>query len=331
MYTTMRPPSGYRVAAPVKHRRPRWPLLAVTIVLTGLILISVFGLKTGHAAATGDPLKAGVSGYCLDDYRSRLAAGNPVVSWPCNGSAAQDWSYQAAVLRHADGWCLTAQTASRQVTLEKCTGSAGQVWLVDRGGLLNPDSGLCLSAPSAGDGRTSLASCDRLDRPAEHWTGLNQPACSGSEGQKVACVAERQWAAWQAKGSDHNALLTAYTDGAPYEEWCADFVSYVYKTAGYPFTQGEANGWDESNANNIQNMGFTYHAASNYTPKPGDVAYFDYNGGHVEIVISGGPKPTFIYGNSATVDPTTGNGQMATNTITKDGSEGRLIYYLSPD
>ena len=124
--------------------------------------------------------------------------------------------------------------------------------------------------------------------------------------------------------------MTGYTDGAPYEEWCADFVSYIYKEAGYPFTGGETNGWDENNANKIQFMGFVKHDPANYTPKPGDVGYFNYNGGHVEIVISGGAHPTFIYGNSATIDPTTGNGQMESNTIVQDGSLGHLVYYLSP-
>jgi len=79
-------------------------------------------------------------------------------------------------------------------------------------------------------------------------------------------------------------------------------------------------------------MGFTQHYANTgYIPKTGDVAYFNYNGGHVEIVVSGGSKPTFVYGNSATIDPTTGNGEMEANTETSDGSLGQLVYYLSPN
>ena len=114
------------------------------------------------------------------------------------------------------------------------------------------------------------------------------------------------------------------------EEWCADFVSYVYKQAGYPFLYGERDGWDEYYAPNIQNQGFIYHSAASYIPHAGDVAFFDYNGGHVEIVAVGGSKPIFIYGDSGTIDKTTGNGDMAENTITNDGYAGQVIYYLSP-
>jgi hypothetical protein len=146
----------------------------------------------------------------------------------------------------------------------------------------------------------------------------------------VACYAERQWAAWQAGSSNHQALLTDYTDGNSYEEWCADFVSYVYREAGYPFTNGERDGWDEYDADNIQYMGLTMHAASNYTPQPGDIAYFDYPGGHVEIVVAGGPHPTFIYGDSNTIDPTINNGDMNEDSLTSDGAAGQVMYYLSP-
>jgi len=66
-------------------------------------------------------------------------------------------------------------------------------------------------------------------------------------------------------------------------------------------------------------------------PLAGDVAYFNYGGGHVEIVVSGGQTPTFVYGDSGVTDPTTGNGQMTTNTITQKANEGQLIYYLSPN
>ena len=78
-------------------------------------------------------------------------------------------------------------------------------------------------------------------------------------------------------------------------------------------------------------MGYTIHYASTgYLPKPGDVAFFNYSAGHVEIVISGGKQPTFIYGDSGTIDPTTGNGQMKANTILGNVS-GQVVYYLSPN
>jgi hypothetical protein len=140
-----------------------------------------------------------------------------------------------------------------------------------------------------------------------------------------------QWALWQANPNGHTGLLTQFTDGNSYEEWCADFVSYVYKISGYPFQNGERDNWDEYNANNLVNLNFTVHNAGSYIPKPGDIAYFDYSGGHVELVVTGGSHPTFIYGDSGTTDPMTGNGEMNEDTLTNDGSAGSVQYYLSPN
>jgi hypothetical protein len=157
------------------------------------------------------------------------------------------------------------------------------------------------------------------------------PCNVGTKGDQVACYAKRQWAAWQSGSAIHEALLTDYTQGNTNEEWCADFVSYVYKEAGFPFENGERNNWDEYNANNVQYMGFTLHPAGSYLPRPGDVAYFNYPGGHVEIVVSGGTHPTFVYGDAGTIDPATGNGDMTENSFTSDGTAGQVVYYLSPN
>ncbi|HUD10393.1 MAG TPA: ricin-type beta-trefoil lectin domain protein [Candidatus Saccharimonadales bacterium] len=316
------------------------------IFIFGLILIAFFifniSLSRNHVSAESSRIKSGVPGYCLDLHDNTDSSGTIVDNWGCNNSSAQDWVARDITVTHDNKYCLMVQANGRtpgtKVEMNLCDGSPGQVWLRDQTGFYNPNSGMCLSSsatkPTA---QLYIDNCSALSTPQGVWTtttSLNKgevstSVCDGSGGAKVACNAVKEWTAWQSTGADHEALLTTYTDGAPYEEWCADFVSYVYKESGYPFTQGEADGWDESNANNVQNMGFTMHSASSdYIPKPGDVAYFDYNGGHVEIVVSGGKNPTFVYGDSATIDPSTGNGQMMANTIAHDNT-GQVIYYLS--
>jgi hypothetical protein len=186
-----------------------------------------------------------------------------------------------------------------------------------------------------------LASCKYLTEPSETWVAATWHAhdaqgavvtcMTGSEGDRVACQAAKQWVIWQAGAVQHTTLLNEYSDGNGYEEWCADFVSYVYKAAGYPFDQGERQGWDEYVADAVQYENFTYHPAGSYIPQPGDVAYFNYPGGHVEIVVIGGVNPLFIYGDSGTTDPSTRNGDMAENSITNDPAEGQVLYYLSPN
>jgi hypothetical protein len=298
-------------------------------------LIGSFKSVTTHAyAVSPSSIKSGVNGNCLDVAQDNDKSGAVVDNYSCNGSDAQDWSVDTVSIKH-DGLCLNvasdSQKAGAKVNLSSCDAdSPGQVWLADHGGIYNPNAKLCLIDPnSVTSAQLELGTCSNA--ADEQWSSsmltLDCSNVSG-EGAKVACYAESDWETWQSGSISHTALLNTYTDNAPYEEWCADFVSYVYKQAGYPFT-GAYAGWDENNANNVVNYGFTQNA-SNYVPSPGDVGFFSYTGGHVEIVIAGGAHPTFIYGNSATIDPTTGNGQMEANTILQDGNRGSLLYYLSP-
>jgi hypothetical protein len=156
------------------------------------------------------------------------------------------------------------------------------------------------------------------------------PSASGkSEGQQVASEANRQWCIWNggknANGRtvSHAQLLSWYTDGHP-EFWCADFVSYVYKAAGFPFkgsnTYYTRNGWDWPNAYSLEHVpGFTYHRVGTVRPQVGDIAEFNYSGGHVEIVVDTSPL-TFVYGDN-------GNGGMSKNTY----DNGSVLGWVRPD
>ncbi|MGH7142159.1 MAG: ricin-type beta-trefoil lectin domain protein [Candidatus Saccharimonadales bacterium] len=318
----------------------------IIAVVVFLAVIWCFAFLTIKAHADSAEIKSGLNGYCLDDYGNNTAAGATVDAWGCNGTQAQDWSFNGTLVKHSGTECLSVQNNATikgsHVVLNTCSNAPGQVWLRDRGGYANPNSDLCLNVPNSQSGVSLIiSSCNILSQPSELWTpvtangtNLSGMSCNrGTEGQRVACYAEKEWTIWQSGSPSHATLLNQYSDGNGYEEWCADFVSYIYREAGHPFTQGERgnNGWDEYNANDIQYMGFTEHSAEGYNPQPGDVAYFDYSGGHVEIVVSGGQTPTFIYGDSGRIDPATGNGEMEANTITSDGNQGQVIYYLSPN
>lgn len=331
-----------QVSNPKVEKKGRLRYFVLLAVAVGCLLL--FTSSKGHADSNAAVIKSDTSN-CLDVYLDSVKPSSVVDSWQCNNSTAQDWSVTRDTIVHDKTLCLSVPGDSQlpsKVVLDTCTNAPGQIWIRDGNGFINPNSTLCLTEPNNKSG-------DQLQtEPCGNMTAQNDQAwatypkgssavwtqatpCTGSKGEQIACQAEKTWISWTSPGANHEALLNNYTDGAPYEEWCADFVSYVYKQAGYPFTGGETNGWDENIAGNIQNMGFTMHDPSNYTPKPGDVAFFSYSGGHVEIVVSGGKTPTFIYGNSDTIDPTTGNGQMETNTKLSDGSLGQLVYYLSPN
>lgn len=308
-----------------------------------LLIVAIFigtHVKSGNADTAASVIHAGIAGYCLDVHKNGVQAGTVVDSYKCNGTSAQAWTVTYDKIQHDNSLCLSVKdnrtAMGSPVILNPCSQEPGQIWLRDQNGFFNPNSGMCLSLPTGKKaGPVIIADCALPSQATEKWTppsGQTNSLCQqGSRGDKIACNAAKEWNTWQSEPNNHTALLSTYTDGAPYEEWCADFISYVYREAGSPFTKGEANGWDENNANNVKNMGFTMHDPASYTPKPGDVAYFSYSGGHVEIVASGGPHPTFVYGNSGTVDPTTGNGQMEANTKLSDGLYGNLVYYLSPN
>jgi hypothetical protein len=299
-------------------------------VLIAFAVIGTFKSVAGHAVVKGEYITSGTKGNCLDVYHSNEKNGAIVDSSSCNNTEAQSWQLDGLHLTH-ENLCMTLLSSSK-VDLESCSSGANQVWIRDNTGFINPNKDLCLSTANNKSGSQLIgASCSSLGSVQETWSPSLPISCvSDSSGQKVACSAINEWTAWNKAGANHESLLNTYTDGAAYEEWCADFVSYTYKAAGQPFTNGEADGWDESNANNIVNQGFNIESASSYIPKAGDIGMFSYDGGHVEIVISGGSQPTFIYGNSGDIDPSTNNGQMATNTITHDGKEGHLLYYLTP-
>ena len=309
-----------------------------------LAIFFAFKIALFNISSAIPEIKSGIDGYCLDAHGDSSAINAPIDSWQCNGTDAQNWVAINNSLIHDKKSCLSVfnngSSVGDKIVSAPCSNKSGQIWIDAVDGYENPSSADCLQVPA---NQTSvqliLGRCTDLTEPNEAWmpatynkhTGSGATLrCKGSEGQKVACVAAQQWIIWQSGSVSHNNLLNAYSDGNGYEEWCADFVSYVYKQAGYPFLYGERDNWDEYYAPNIQNQGFIYHSAANYTPKTGDIAYFDYSGGHVEIVAVGGSKPIFIYGDSGTTDKTTGNGDMAENDITNEGNLGQIIYYLSP-
>ena len=123
--------------------------------------------------------------------------------------------------------------------------------------------------------------------------------------QTVVCLAEQELSLWKSQpGYPHTSYAATgflkYSDGW-YEEWCADFASWIYNQAGYPFSGGQAGGWMLAGVSEIQALGqqnqkFHWHpASSNYVPKPGDLAI--HGGDHVNIFISSaGGVSTYIGG-----------------------------------
>lgn len=95
-----------------------------------------------------------------------------------------------------------------------------------------------------------------------------------------------------------------YTDVPQSEPWCANFVSYVYREAGLPFTNPVSGGWRIPGiytlTDYLKQKDYWHSADSNYTPLPGDIVIYDGGvfGGHTNIVLKiEGDQMTTIGGN----------------------------------
>jgi hypothetical protein len=165
----------------------------------------------------------------------------------------------------------------------------------------------------------------------------NGPALQGVDAtrQSVVCIAEQQLAQWSAPGFDINSGLYEYTGGTyengtyvggRNEQWCADFATWVYNQADYPFTPADLLTVQAIGLTGVAGGKFVYHpASSGYVPVPGDLAiHWDYSDihqlspdGHVNIVVGvSGTQVTLIGGDQ--FNPTYGSatnygGSAATN------------------
>ncbi len=156
----------------------------------------------------------------------------------------------------------------------------------------------------------------------------------------VVCIAKQELVLWQNPDVQKSELCKRYGAGnAPggwCEEWCADFVSWVYEKAGYPLQPDP--GWRVPGVVGIQQIGeenvsFHYHAIGGYTPRPGDIAIHLIGEQHVNIVISvSGNTLTLIGGDQGGPNYGGPNSTSSVSEYTKTGfdSDG-IVGYVSPD
>jgi hypothetical protein len=88
-------------------------------------------------------------------------------------------------------------------------------------------------------------------------------------------------------GCNCGEQIQKFLGSSPGELWCADFVSWVYREAGRPFTGGEDGGWRVINVGVMHQWhvanGHWFVAGSAEDPRPGDVISFR-NDEHVGMV-----------------------------------------------
>jgi hypothetical protein len=117
------------------------------------------------------------------------------------------------------------------------------------------------------------------------------------------------------RGSDRGKPCKYQGSGCP-EAWCADFVSWVYKQAGAPFSGGTDGGWRiasthaladywKKNGVWIQNPRRPVPVNDPRSPQPGDVVLYP---GHTNIVASYDGKTVKTVGGNQSQAVTIGTG-----------------------
>lgn len=108
---------------------------------------------TGGITGAG-PALSGLSGKCLDDYRSGTADGNVIDIYDCIYTRAQEWTVDPGDTLQVFGKCLNVTgggtTSGTLVDLSHCDNSGAQQWIPGaNGSLINPASGMCLDDPGS--------------------------------------------------------------------------------------------------------------------------------------------------------------------------------------
>jgi hypothetical protein len=174
--------------------------------------------------------------------------------------------------------------------------------------------------------------------------------------QDVVCIAQAQLTLWETQPDYKTANFPYAAKGfldysnQVYEEWCADFASWVYDQAKYPLNPDP--NWITPGVSTIETIGkanqnFHWHPeSSGYVPQPGDLAIHSTSGNpdyHVNIFISSTNNvSTYIGGDqgdygpygapSPTKIPPATPSESIVSTETGTGYyDNDIIGYVSPD
>jgi len=203
--------------------------------------------------------------------------------------------------------------------------------------------------PVAQTSATGTGSISTTTNPSGNCTTGTNVSCGSNSTdsklsqvrQNIVCIAQQQLALWESQSGYPTPSYSEtgyydYSENSP-EEWCADFVSWVYNQAGDPLQT--TPDWKVSAVETIDSIGnkeqtFHYHAAP-YTPQPGDLA-IHYNSAytqpyfHVSIYITtqdgqaqyiAGDTGSGPYPGGSIVGIETGNGYY----------DNDIIGYVTPD
>jgi hypothetical protein len=114
--------------------------------------------------------------------------------------------------------------------------------------------------------------------------------CAGISGNRIVAIAVLQIGLKEIpQGSNGGPEIAKFKGSAANngEPWCADFVSWVYREAGSPFSGGSDGGWRIAGASGLEawlaQRGIWHRRGDADVPQPGDVVEFG-GGSHSGVV-----------------------------------------------
>jgi N-acetylmuramoyl-L-alanine amidase len=192
-------------------------------------------------------------------------------------------------------------------------------------------------ATTSSDATTSCSSDS-----ANAVVNCNDPTLStlSQTRQNAVCLAQQEYAKWKSGQLKRGTDFHKYSQGRT-ENWCADFVSWIYNQAGYPL---DPSHWNQPAVLSLVQIGkennrWHYHSSSSYTPKPGDLVIWSETRdptAHVSMVVAvKGKTMTIIGGNqNATVSGANGTASAVTSyDVTVGGTSGGQVNsgFVTPD
>lgn len=208
---------------------------------------------------------------CIDAAGGSSAAGTAIQIYDCNGSAAQDWSYDSGDgtfrLSGARSTCIQQMNKGAQVRLQTCDGGTDQQWAADyRGWYINAYTGFCLDGANYGTANgTPIITWDCTGGTAQIWNPADSQsawvwgATSCPAGTSVEYHANNQATSladsgWFSTGTTARTVRTTVNQGYTYttqvrtrcysgyvtSSWSGTGSSYLVKAVYRP---GDATGW----------------------------------------------------------------------------------------
>lgn len=242
-----------------------------------VMVVGITTLMLSHAASVTGPI-TGIGNKCLDNSAAKVADGNKIQLWQCNGTVAQAWTLPGDGTIRVQGYCLDVQAAGKAsktlVQLYHCNGTVAQQWKVNKDAktVINPNSGMCLDdqyAKTDNGNQVWIYTCNGTDAQKWNVPTISTPKPAAPTSLKGSVVNTSVTLNWTASNSTGIANYKVLRDGQVIATLGATITTYADSnvTSGQTYSyqvQAVNSGGTTSDLSNTVSVKYT--APSTPTP-----------------------------------------------------------------